>query len=635
MDFIQLLTLAGWASYGWVVWHFYRKRPPGLTLGGLSIALASAFIGLMLRPFGMFMAILLIWLLMERKVGLLTGLFAPRDPVKRELRDLQLIERRDPYRLTATYHGAARFAWIQHFLRQVQGIYMYNTITTNTERMKENSLPYWQGYYLCHMERDLRFAGDGHRLIVGPPGSGKFYSSLGLLLCDGYSLNTSMIVFDPKDGELTRRCAGRRSQQSYLAVLDPYGITGLPPYRFNPLDTLRSDDPMLVERVEDIREALIITSDDTKNASFWDTHARRWLDAVILHVATCPRETERTLMRVAEIASLGIPVDVLAAMQINRAGEGLVSRYACEVEEMKLGMDTKLWLDICATVQKSLYWLNTPALRRSLERSDFNIGELIYGQLYSGTLFVALPEKARSNAMAWMRVVYASLINSLREYSPNPQRHVHIVIDEFANLGRLEKVKNDLATTRARNWHYHLAVQSLAQLRDVYGETWEQLIGQCAIEQLLGCGDNFTADYYSKAAGQTTVDYTTTSTTLSQSSTRQIDGTLFGQSSAQKGTSTSTAQHFQGVPLLDLATLRSNPHDLQYIFSQHCPPIRAAKLHMAEVPAIAELLNLPVNPGAWRPLTQDVRKFPITPAPAIGAAPLVPGEPVVQVRVAR
>jgi type IV secretion system protein VirD4 len=86
-----------------------------------------------------------------------------------------------------------------------------------------------------------------------------------------------------------------------------------------------------------------------------------------------------------------------------------------------------------------------------------------------------------------------------------PGRTVHVVIDEFAALGRFDRVLTDLATQRSGGFRYHIAVQDLNQLNELYGHGWQTVVGNCGVRQFLGLNDNFTADYLSHQLGQTTV----------------------------------------------------------------------------------------------------------------------------------
>lgn len=83
---------------------------------------------------------------------------------------------------------------------------------------------------------------------------------------------------------------------------------------------------------------------------------------------------------------------------------------------------------------------------------------------------------------------------------------VHMVLDEFPNIGAVPDFKKKLATARSRGIGIDMIFQNIPQLKNRYpDEQWEELLGGCDITLFLGCNDLTTAEYFSKRSGEVTV----------------------------------------------------------------------------------------------------------------------------------
>ncbi|MGL5381752.1 VirD4-like conjugal transfer protein, CD1115 family [Clostridium sp.] len=85
---------------------------------------------------------------------------------------------------------------------------------------------------------------------------------------------------------------------------------------------------------------------------------------------------------------------------------------------------------------------------------------------------------------------------------PNP---VYFIIEEMANIGKISGMKEMLGTMRGRRIYPMMIWQSLAQMKDVYKDGWENIVSQCDTRVYLGVNDTFTAEYCSKTLGNKTI----------------------------------------------------------------------------------------------------------------------------------
>lgn len=128
--------------------------------------------------------------------------------------------------------------------------------------------------------------------------------------------------------------------------------------------------------------------------------------------------------------------------------------------------------------QKCVYYLTVPDMENPYE---------IYSALFVQFLFRDMTECADSLPTQRCPVT------------------VNMILDEFANLGTLLEFEKKPATTRSRGINIAVIVQSLAQLRKKYFDSWETIGNTCGTWLGLGFNDLFTMDYFSTMAGQATI----------------------------------------------------------------------------------------------------------------------------------
>jgi type IV secretion system protein VirD4 len=349
-----------------------------------------------------------------------------------------------------------------------------------------------------------------HRLVCGSTGSGKFTSVVAPLLLSPD--DRTMIVIDPKSGEALQHTLAYRSSLGLVGVLTPE-VTAKDVERergkgvwlsINPLNRLTRESPTLVRDVKRLVDATLVRSGSSHH-DYWETSAQRLLEGTIAYVALGPDENQRTLARVQQIIAEGWPDRVLFGMQHDLADFDLVANAGKELADYKIGDSggpTRFFNEVRATLLNSLEFLDMPGVRLSLAETNFDPAELRQAEK-PATIYIVVERQNMAVYARWLRIVYQTLIDHLTEV---PGRDVVVVVDEFAALKRFDRVILDLATLRGEGVEMHLCVQDLSQLKQLYGDGWEAIIGNCGVRQFLGVNDHFTADYLSRMLGQTTVE---------------------------------------------------------------------------------------------------------------------------------
>ena len=126
----------------------------------------------------------------------------------------------------------------------------------------------------------LRYDGPGHLLTIAPTRTGK---GVGTVIPNLLMADRSVICVDPK-GENTAITAHARSRLGPVHVLDPFGITGLPRARFNPLSRFTPENMEAESKA--LAAAMFIVSE--RDRDHWSASGQQLLAAIILYVYVSP-----------------------------------------------------------------------------------------------------------------------------------------------------------------------------------------------------------------------------------------------------------------------------------------------------------------------------------------------------------
>lgn len=174
-------------------------------------------------------------------------------------------------------------------------------------------------------------------------------------------------------------------------------------------------------------------------------------------------------------------------------------------------------------------------------------------------MFIIIPdEKESRHCIATMCIsqLYQKLVEIANRYKDlTLPRRVYFLLDEFANLPKIEKIDNMITVSRSRNIFFVLVLQSYSQLNAKYGDdVAETLKGNCPIKMFIGTDDAKTCKEFSEACGNITLQTTSTSESKQKEETN-------------KSTSVSSASR----PLIypdELGHLSSNLNKTDYVIAK-------------------------------------------------------------------
>lgn len=131
-------------------------------------------------------------------------------------------------------------------------------------------------------------------------------------------------------------------------------------------------------------------------------------------------------------------------------------------------------------------------------------------------LFIIIPdEKESRHPIATMMIsqLYQKLVDLASRYPEEKlPRTVYFLLDEFANLPKIEKIGSMITVSRSRNIFFSLVIQSFSQFNSKYGDDVADTIkGNCPIKIFLGTDDAKTCEEFSKLCGDITLETTSTS----------------------------------------------------------------------------------------------------------------------------
>jgi type IV secretion system protein VirD4 len=369
----------------------------------------------------------------------------------------------------------------------------------------------------------IRYGGDLHQLIVGGTGGGKFTTALAPMLLSGMERAT-IVAVDPK-GEMAK-LAGPYFQPAFAAkpsvfLLDPWDVCEAgSTHALNVLDEIRADNPSNVDDARALADAIIIPS-GAEN-THWDNAARNFLTSIILYVALDPAEAgKRDLVRVREIVTLpwqmpkayvGSKQPTLLELLVNNLQSTVAGGAIKRGFSSLLNREEKERSGILSSVERDTAWIDSPQMEKVL-KSDPRLELKAVGG-GQNKYFIVLPPEYFMTHRAWLRLMVTAFAKAMKRYQPSSQAAWpawrHIIIDEFANLGEMSFILNEVAIARGYGVKYHFAVQDLSQLKRVYKDGWESFINN-SFQRFFAIGDLFTADYVSRMLGSATVESVSTS----------------------------------------------------------------------------------------------------------------------------
>jgi type IV secretion system protein VirD4 len=386
----------------------------------------------------------------------------------------------------------------------------------------------WLGFFIDGEGEPLplHYTGDRHILTIAPTRSGKGVSAIipALLTYRG-----SVLVIDPKAENAKISALHRENMGQEVYRVDPWGISGAPAARFNPLDWLDANDPDVGENAMMLADALIVR-EGSGDDRFWDNEAIALLWGFILYAAIDPSyDGERSLGGVRDLICAGPRELDVVLSQMAQSPDRIISSTAIRT----LGKEDKVRSNVFTTLQSHTHFLDSPSIRESLSCSDFKFADMKTKKM---TVYLVLPADRLSTFGRWLRLlIQQAITENARNIEQRPEQPVLFMLDEMAALGRLSKVEEAFGLMAGFGMQLWGIAQDASQLKRIYGDGWETFIANSGVLQYFGSRDDRTSSYFSKLCG--------VGTAIKNSMSRSITRSGNGGSSSQSWSTDYIARH--------------------------------------------------------------------------------------------
>ena len=462
---------------------------------------------------------------------------------------------RKNYRKTKEY-GSARWANAQSVNRQyADPDYFSNKLLSQNVRMGLNGKKH---------RRNL------NTLVIGGSGAGKtrFYCKPNIMQC-----NTSFVVLDPK-GEILRSEGHMLEKEGYvIKVID---LIDMPrSHGYNPFHYIQSDKDILKLITNLIRNT---TPKGSQPADpFWEKSETALLEALMLYLYHYAPEDEQNFTMVMEMLTYAdvkeddeeyeSPLDELFH-HLERSDPDSLALKQYQIYKQAAGKTAKSIL-ISVGVRLAAFNLDSMAsLTRFDELELDKIGER------KTALFAVIPDNDSTfNFLVGM--LYTQLFQMLYYqadyvYGGELPIPVHFLMDEFANVALPDEFDKLLSTMRSRQIFVSIILQNLAQIKTLFKDSWESIVGNCDELYYLGGNEQSTHKFISEYLGKETLDTNT-----------------FGKSTGHSG-SYSTNYQQTGRELLTPDEVRLLNNDYGLLFIRGERPIIDKKYDLLKHPNINE-----------------------------------------------
>lgn len=407
-------------------------------------------------------------------------------------------------------------------------------------------------------------------IVIGGSGAGKtrFYCKPNIMQC-----NTSFVVLDPK-GEILRSEGYMLEKEGYvIKVIDLIDMSKS--HGYNPFHYIQSDKDILKLITNLIRNTTPKGSQSMD--PFWEKSETALLEALMLYLYHYAPEDEQNFTMVMEMLTYAevkeddeeyeSPLDELFH-HLERSDPDSLALKQYQIYKQAAGKTAKSIL-ISVGVRLAAFNLDSMAsLTRFDELELDKIGER------KTALFAVIPDNDSTfNFLVGM--LYTQLFQMLYYqadyvYGGELPVPVHFLMDEFANVALPDEFDKLLSTMRSRQIFVSIILQNLAQIKTLFKDSWESIVGNCDELYYLGGNEQSTHKFISEYLGKETLDTNT-----------------FGKSTGHSG-SYSTNYQQTGRELLTPDEVRLLNNDYGLLFIRGERPIMDKKYDLLKHPKIKE-----------------------------------------------
>ena len=350
-------------------------------------------------------------------------------------------------------------------------------------------------------------------LVIGGSGTGK---SRFMVKPNMLQANASFIITDPS-GELLESMGGFLEQEGYeIRVFNLVQMEHSNCY--NPFHYIRNQEGVLI-----MINALIKNTTpkgSSSNDPFWEKAETALLQAICFYlVSECNEEDQNfssvmKLLRCAKAVEGQEDVDSTLDIMFKELAEREPEHIAVQSYAVfKSAGGGKTAQSILISCQTRLQTFNLDAIKNLTDIDNIDLGSVGDKKV---ALFCITPS-ADTTFNYLVALLYTQLFETLYFHAETQcqgkrlKHHVRFLLDEFANVGTIPDFSQKLATMRKYEISCTIIIQALNQLKAMYKDDWEVLVGNCDSCLFLGGSDATSLEYISKKLGKETIRATNNS----------------------------------------------------------------------------------------------------------------------------
>lgn len=401
-------------------------------------------------------------------------------------------------------YGSARWGNKKDIEPYMDEKFQNNILLTQTERLTMNSRP-----------SNPKYARNKNVLVIGGSGSGKtrFFVKPNLM-----QMHSSYCVTDPK-GTIVLECGKMLEDNGYeIKILNT--INFKKSMKYNPFAYLRSEKDIL----KLVQTIIANTKGEGEKAGedFWVKAEKLYYTALIGYIFyEAPREEKNfaTLLDMIDASEVREddetymnPIDRLfEALEKKEPTHFAVKQY--RKYKLAAGKTAKSILISCGA---RLAPFDIQELRDLMQEDELELDTL--GDRKTA-LFVIISDTDDTFNFV-VSIMYSQLFNLLCDkaddvYGGRLPVHVRCLLDEFANIGLIPKFEKLIATIRSREISASIILQAQSQLKAIYKDNADTIVGNCDSTLFLGGKEKTTLKELSETLGKETIDLYNTSETRS------------------------------------------------------------------------------------------------------------------------
>ena len=399
-------------------------------------------------------------------------------------------------------YGSARWGNAEDIKPYIDPVFENNVLLTQTERLTMNSRP-----------KQPKYARNKNILVIGGSGSGKtrFFVKPNLM-----QMHSSYVVTDPK-GTVLIECGKLLQRGGYkIKVLNT--INFKKSMKYNPFAYLRSEKDIL----KLVNTIIANTKGDGEKSGedFWVKAEKLYYTALIGYIWYEAPDEEKNFTTLLEMINASEareddedfqnPVDLMFERLEEKDPEHFaVKQY--KKYKLAAGKTAKSILISCGA---RLAPFDIKELRDLMETDEMELDTI--GDRKTA-LFVIISDTDDTFNFV-VSILYTQLFNLLCDkaddvYGGRLPVHVRCLLDEFANIGQIPKFEKLIATIRSREISASIILQSQSQLKAIYKDNADTIVGNCDTTLFLGGKEKTTLKEISEILGKETIDSFNTSET--------------------------------------------------------------------------------------------------------------------------